>query len=158
MFRSGKQNRKADALTRREQETGLQDAVKSEYRTRAFLSQDQIDARVLKDLGINISADNELALIEDEQVLDESTDLTDRILRANREAPSLQALRAAACRSSEDESYFTLEDGLLLYDRRLVVPSTSYLQTELIKEAYKQVSTTHPGRDKTYRLLRPRYY
>ena len=158
MFRSGKQNRKADALTRREQETGLQDAVKSEYRTRAFLSQDQIDARVLEDLGINISADNELALIEDEQVLDELTDLTDRILQANREAPSLQALRAAARRSSEDESYFTLEDSLLLYDRRLVVPSTSYLQTELIKEAYKQVSTVHPGRDKTYRLLRPRYY
>ena len=80
MFRSGKQNRKADVLTRREQETGLQDTVKSEYRTRAFLSQDQIDARVLEDLGINISADNELALIEDEQVLDELTDLTDRIL------------------------------------------------------------------------------
>ena len=31
MNRSGKQKAKADALTRREQETGLQDEVKAEY-------------------------------------------------------------------------------------------------------------------------------
>ena len=37
------------------------------------------------------------------------------------------------------------------------IPS-SHLHTELIKEAHKQVSTAHPGRDKTYRLLRARYY
>jgi hypothetical protein len=51
-----------------------------------------------------------------------------------------------------------LEDGLLLYNGRLVVPQISHLQTKLIQEAHSQVSTAHPGRDKTYKLLRPRYY
>ena len=31
MYRTGKQNAKADALTQREQEVGLQDGVKAEY-------------------------------------------------------------------------------------------------------------------------------
>src|ERR1700678_2690416 len=51
-----------------------------------------------------------------------------------------------------------MEDSLLLYTGRLVVPWVNNLPIDLIKEAYNQVSTAHPGRDKTYRLLRPRYY
>ena len=46
--------------------------------------------------------------------------LIDRILQLNREAPSLQALRAQAEREEEDQD-FTLEDGLLLYCGRLVI-------------------------------------
>ena len=88
MYRSGKENRKADALTCREQETGLQDTLKAEYRTRAFLSQDQIDPKVLEDLGIDIEADNLLAPIDD-KLFQESLGITDCILQANRTMPSL---------------------------------------------------------------------
>ena len=42
-----------------------------------------------------------------------------------------------------------LEDGLLLYNERLVIPETDHLRTDLIKEAHEQVSTAHPGQDKT---------
>ena len=45
-----------------------------------------------------------------------------------------------------------------MYDKRLVVPSDHNLQTELIREAYNQINTAHPGREKTYRILRKRYY
>ena len=38
MYRTGKENVKADALTRRDDEVELQDELKTEYRTRAFLS------------------------------------------------------------------------------------------------------------------------
>jgi hypothetical protein len=38
MYRTGKQNAKADALTWRDDEVELQDKLKTEYRTRAFLS------------------------------------------------------------------------------------------------------------------------
>ena len=62
MYRPGKQNAKADALTRRDQEVEIQDGIKTEYRTKAFLTQDQVDPQVLKDLGIET---NELALIEE---------------------------------------------------------------------------------------------
>jgi hypothetical protein len=87
MYRPGKQNGKADALTRREQEVGLQDAIKSEYRTRAFLARDQIDPQVLQDLGINVH-EIDLSLVEEEQ-MNEPLGLIDRILHANRNIKSL---------------------------------------------------------------------
>jgi transposase InsO family protein len=152
MYRAGKQNAKADALTRRDEEVERQDQVKTEYRTRAFLSQDQIDPKVLQDLGIDV----ELSPILEEHTFDEPVALLDRILRENRESSSLQALRIQA--QDDRETDFELEDGLLLYNGRLVVPQSGYVQTELIQEAHNQVSTAHPGRDKTYHLLRPRYY
>ena len=45
-----------------------------------------------------------------------------------------------------------------MYEERLVVPSDHNLQTELIREAHDQISTAHPGREKTHRILRKRYY
>ena len=158
MYRTGTSNVKADALTRRDDEIAAQNGIKQEYRTRAFLSQDQVDPQVLKDLGINISAIDPAALEGEIAPLQESMALIDRLLQANREAPSLDALRAQAL-NSEGDGNFTLEEGLLLYNDRLVVPlGDQNLTTELIKEAHTQVSTAHLGRDKTYHLLRPRYY
>ena len=113
---------------------------------------------MLKDLGINISAIDLAALEGEIAPLQESIALIDRLLQANWEAPSLDALRAQAL-NSEGDGNFTLEEGLLLYNDRLVVPlGDQNLTTELIKEAHTQVSTAHPGRDKTYHLLHPRYY
>jgi hypothetical protein len=152
MYRPGKDNQLADALTRRDQEVDLQDGVKSEFRTKAFLSQDQIDPQVLRDLGIE--TEDSINDIEGDN-FEESLTLVDRLLRQNREAESLQSLRAAAAAGDPD---LVLEDGLLLYSGRLVVPADDNLRTELIKEAHNQVSTAHPGRDKTYSLLRSRYY
>jgi hypothetical protein len=157
MYQPGKENTKADALTRRDEEVELQDGVKEEYRTRAFLSQDQIDPRVLQDLGIDVS-EVSLAPLEEPE-FDESLGLMDKILRANRESGSLQALRAQAQAQAEaEDGELTMEEGLLLYSGRLIVPDVENLRTELIREAHDQISTAHPGRDKTYRLLRPRYY
>ena len=95
----------------------------------------------------------ELAPLDDDP-FEEPIDLVDQILQDNRESPSLQAVRTQAGR---DDSDFTLEDGLLLYTGRLVVSSAT-LRTRLIQEVHNQISTAHPGRDKTYKLLRPRYY
>jgi hypothetical protein len=152
MYRSGKQNGKADALTRRDDEVEAQDSVKAEYRTKALLSQDQIDPRVLRDLGVDIAVVDSMSPVDKED-FDEPLGLIDRLLRANRDSQSLDALRAQAL--TDDTKGFELEDGLLLYTGRLVVPWADNLPTDLIKEAHTQVSTAHPGRDKTYRLLRP---
>ena len=128
MYRTRKSNRKADALTRRDDEVKAQDGVKTEYRTCAFLSEDQIDPRVLQDLGIEINP-LELAPLEDDH-LEESTSLVDQILQANRSASSLDALRTQA--TSADTGEFSLEDGLLFYSGRLVIPRTGELITSLI--------------------------
>ena len=153
MYRTGKENVKADALTRRDDELAQQDKVKTEYRTQTFLSQDQVDPRVLRDLGIEVS-EIDLAPIDEPQ-LELPTSIVDQLIQANREAGSLQALREQARQGSSELS---LEDDLLLYAGRLVVPANSTLRTKLIQEVHNQVSTAHPGRDKTYQLLRPRYY
>ncbi len=84
--------------------------------------------------------------------------LVNRLLTANRTAGSLQALRKQAERG---EGGFTLADRLLLKNGRLVVP-TDYtdeaLIADLIREAHDQVSSTHPGRSKTTRILGQKYY
>ena len=64
MYWLGKQNAKADALTRRDQEVEIQDGIKTKYHTKDFLTQDQIDPQVLKDLGIEAET-NKLALIKE---------------------------------------------------------------------------------------------
>jgi hypothetical protein len=68
---------------------------------------------------------------------------------------SLEALRAQARAGDID---LKLEDGLLLYQDRLIVPNTNHLRTDLIREAHEQVSTAHLGRNKTIRLLASRYH
>jgi hypothetical protein len=87
--------------------------------------------------------------------LDESIGLIDRITTANRTVKSLEALRAQARVGDTD---LKLEDGLLLYRDRLIVPDVDNLRTNLIQEVHEQVSTAHPGRNKTIRLLADRYY
>ena len=117
---------------------------------------------MLQDLGIDCNTLDQATLDQDnvlepiaEAPFEEPVLLLDRLLNANKTCASLHALRAEA---EAKEGDLALEDGLLLYNGRLVVPDTANLRTELIKEAHNQVSTAHPGRDKTYRLLRPRYY
>jgi hypothetical protein len=107
---------------------------------------------VLQDLGIEVHSLSPLQ--DDNNNLNETNDLVERILRDNCEVPSLQALRKQAKR---DDTDFTMEDGLLFYYGRLVVPG-GQLYTDLIRKAYDQVSTVYPGKDKTYKLLRPQYY
>jgi len=148
-YRPGKQNEKADALSRREQDVKQQDQVKTKYRTRALLQPDQLDARILEELEEPF----EVATFED---ISESLSLINRLLAANRTAESLETLRKRA-RGGEKKG-LVLEDGLLLYQGRLIVPDVDQIRTDLIRESHEQLSTAHPGIRKTIRLLTDRYY
>ena len=124
-----------------------QDELKAQHRTRALLQPDQLDPAILEELP-------EVSAIEAEE-LNEPSSLIDRIITANRTIESLEALRVQAQAGDID---LKLEDGLLLYQDRLIVPDTDNLRTDLIREAHEQVSTAHLGRNKTIRLLANRYY
>jgi hypothetical protein len=87
--------------------------------------------------------------------LNESSDLVNELQKANQESLSLQDMRDKA---RQDLKGCRLEEGFLLYQERLVVPDENYLRTKLIREAHDQVSSAHPGRLKTYKLLSERYY
>jgi hypothetical protein len=55
----------------------------------------------------------------EESQLDKSIELFDHFLQNNQQTPLLQAVQNQA--QEDDESEFTLEDGLLLYRGQLVV-------------------------------------
>ncbi len=147
MYQSGKDNLKADVLSRQEEDIEAQNKVKGEIRTRSLLRPDQIDPRVLQEY-------TELASLEEDE-LEESLGLIDRILRANRESESLEALRVQA---ENGDDQLQLQDGLLTYEDRLLVPDSEGLRADLIREAHAQVSSAHSGQHKTYLLLQLRYY
>ena len=87
--------------------------------------------------------------------MQEPVSLVDRVLIANRTTESLEALRIQARREDQD---FILSDGLLFYQDKLVVPAVDNLITDLIREAHDQISSAHPGKSKTARILGQKYY
>ena len=115
--------------------------MKEQLRHRPLLTTEQLSLEVIQDL--------EIAFLE-------SVTLIDDILRHNREHSSLDTLRRQA--QSKAPKKYTLEDGLLLYQGRVVVPDIDHERTKLIQEAHGQISSAHPGEQKTYKLLKPRYY
>src|ERR1019366_5163955 len=82
--------------------------------------------------------------------------ITDRILQANRTSQDLREPREKA--AQEGETTYSLENGLLLAKGRVVVPDQDDLRMLLIREAHDQRPIAYPGRKKTIRVLRDRYY
>jgi len=154
-YRPGARNQ-ADALTRREQDTDQQAAAKISLRAQTLLPEECLDLEVqewLRDRPEDamINAINQGPEIE----------LIDSLLQTNRESDSLQEYRKKAQDADlvdHGQLRWTLEEGLLKYQDRLVVADEENLRTKLIAEAHNQVSTAHPGRNKTCKIIRARYY
>lgn len=98
-----------------------------------------------------------LATLEaDEELADplRGIQLTDAVLAANRASDTLSLERE---RARHNHQGYTLIDGLLLKDGRLVVPDEEYLRTCLRDEIHRQPSRSHLGRNKILTLLGERY-
>jgi len=158
MYRPGKQNGKADVLTRRNAEVESQNKVKRDHRLQTLLKADQLDPRVLaealppRDLAPTASLLPETVSLSDLEV---PLDLVDQLLTANRNSLLLRIEREAAERGDQD---WSLESGLLLWRGRLVVPDVDQLRTKLIQEAHAQVSAAHPSKSKTTLLVARKYH
>jgi len=151
-YHSAAKNQKADALTRREGDIRQQDALKKEHREQVMLPPRNLSPHLQEELAKTrmLVAPVEL-LPETESVL-----ITDRILQANRTNEDLQELRNKAVAGGEET--YSLKDGVLFAKGRLVVPDQDDLRMLIIREIHDQKSTAHPGRKKTIRVLRDRYY
>jgi hypothetical protein len=122
----------------------------------------QLDTRIIEEQEATLltavnkdcykGTEAELVLLEDIQA--EDIGLIDRILQANRTSNTLADLRIKAGESED----WKIENRLLQYRGRLVIPEEDTLYTDLIKEVYTQLSTVHPGRNKTCRIIVSRYY
>lgn len=131
-YRPGRENTLADALSR--PDTEIQ--TKDEYRWQILLKPEQIEPLAVA-------------------ALQPALTVVDRVLRANRETPAEDYRQMA----QKEQGGWTLQEGLLLKDDRLYVPDDDpEIRTQLLEEVHNQVSTAHPGRNKTQQLIKPRYY
>jgi transposase InsO family protein len=146
-YKPGASNR-ADPLTRRERDTDEQMAAKIAFRTQTLLGPEQVDPKIYKELGISAG---DVCPIDDATGLD----FIDELLQSNRTAASLQEYRDKA---TQEDLPWTLENGLLKHQDRLVVTDEAQLRRRLIAEAHNQVSTAHPGKNKTRKIITDRYY
>lgn len=150
-FRPGKMNALADALSRRDEDVMNQNEVKLQARNQTLLPENLLDSRIVEELAAQQASSAEVSPVE----LDDFT-LIDQILQANRTSTELDDYRKQA---GKDNSPWNILNGLLTWNDQLVVPDTnSHLRTQLLKEVHNQISTAHPGRNKTKRLVKSRYY
>lgn len=153
VFTPGKDNQKADILSRREQDLKLHEQIKKDSRSRVLLGPARLDTRINAELASLFLLGATLAPVNSDTVPDptrDSFDLIAKLRKDNRD--SFKDLRA-----SLPEAY-SIRDGILLYQGRLCVQRNTTLCTELIKEVHDQPSTAHPSGLKTYQLLAIKYH
>ena len=85
----------------------------------------------------------------------ENLRVTEETLQANRTDPDLDEERAKA---RNNTSPWELTDGLLLHDKKLVIPDGhDNLRTRLLRQIHDTTATAHPGKTKM-RIFTKRYY
>lgn len=84
-------------------------------------------------------------------------ELVDKLIEMNKTSESLDEYREKASDGTRSEFSLT-SGGILLYKGRLVVPEDDNLRTAILREVHTRISTAHPGRNKTRRLVAARYW
>jgi hypothetical protein len=155
MYTAGKNNQKADILSRREQDVAAQELFKRDSRSRTLLGPERLDPRINAELAQIFVATTKVTLVSinsktEPEPLFNSTELIQKLRQDN--LNSFRLLRPVLPKN------YSTEDGLLLYQGRLCVNRHTPLCTQLIKEAHAQPSSAHPGGVKTYQLLATKYH
>ena len=140
VFRAGKSNSKADALTRMANARPV----------------DEEDERVRQQHQVILTPDR-----VDIRATEVEAGLFERIHQANRDDATCQEYRDAIAKGTRKLHGVKLEqcrivDGVLFKRGLLWVPESFY--TELLKEIHDQPSSGHPGIRRTVDLLRRHYY
>jgi transposase InsO family protein len=145
-YKPGKTN-KADPLTRIEDQVKDLNQAKRDNREQTLLPAQNLDDRILQDLEVNRIS---LSL----SPIQEQLDLIDDILQANRTEPDLERARKLG---RQNKSGYTLgEDRLLKKHGKLVVAES--VRAALIDASHSTLATAHPGKSKTKKLIKERYY
>jgi transposase InsO family protein len=139
-YRKGRENAKADALSRRPNDEPSE-GDKTRDQTQVLLAPEKFDA---------------ILAIEQE---DET--LPDRMKRINRDDARFTNIRQALKTDVGARRYrnYADQEGLLTYRGRLCVPDNQGEEiTQLMKEVHDQPAGGHPGKHKTLGLLRHGYF
>ena len=138
-----------DTLIRRKQDLGNQAAAKILLQTQILLQLEYLNPQIQAELNTD-PLDAEIYPINSMEL-----NLINKLLQTNRTAPSLQEYRKEV---KDATSLQSLKNGLLKHQKRLVVAKEQNLWTQLIAEAHTQVSTAHPRKNKTYKIIGNCYY
>lgn len=141
-FRPGKHNALADILSRKDEPVNI-----SMERTQILLPRGCLEE------GVHPDEDQDTTMLA--PIEQGSEEIINRVLLANRQHQSLNDLRRKA---QDGHQHWSMNQDLLLFDGRLMVPDDGDLRARLLDEIHRQPSTAHPGRGKTKKLLRARYY
>ena len=148
IYRLGTRNC-TDALIRRGQNLDNQIAVKILLRTQILLQLEHLNPQIQAELNTD-PLDAKIYPINSIEL-----NIINKLPQANRIAPSLQEYRKKV---KDATSLQSLKNGLLKHQKRLVVVKEQDLQTQLIAKVHTQVSTAHPRKNKTCRIISNRYY
>lgn len=166
MYRSGKSNGKADALTRMPNSvpTDSQDE-RRKHQHRAVLSPECFQKY---DTGFSADRESEEGdNITDEQInalTDEDLPLYARITLANQDDEDCGRIREAMEKDPTQMfeginlRHCSQRHHTLFYKGRLWVPATPELHLELIKESHDPPACGHPGRDRTLEIVKRQFY
>ena len=154
-YTPGRDNARADILSRREQDLNGLHSIQKDNRSRVFLGPHRLHPDINRELAEKYLREdtvqiNSLTPDADSAMQLDSLQLTDALLQENRNSFDSERQNLP--------SRFRIQEGLLLQGNRLCIPTNSPLTTRLIREAHDQVSTAHPSATKTYHLLARRYY
>ncbi len=150
VYTAGKNNQKADILSRRDQDLAAQDLVKKDSRARTVLGPARLDPRINAELAQSYVSTTSINTLSPTELLLQDSDLIRELYEDNKK--SFEAQRANL------PPDYSIKDDLLLHKGRLCVNRRTPLCTRLIREAHDQMSSAHPSGRKTYQLLAPKYY
>ena len=172
----GKQNERADALSRREQDVPKTSDIRKEHRMTQMLKPDTLsklkigtiickatntrDDRVERNLtieddeaGLNNSSPELEELWEQAREADEDLQQLTDVVRAKKQVfPTSLGVRVSVGDCSLDQ------DGHLLFRGRVWVPVSEPLRTALIQGTHDSIISGHPGREATAALMARRFF
>jgi hypothetical protein len=156
VYRKGKANDLADALSRRPNEIP-QDADDERIKgmERTLLPADRIEFQLCP-----IEQAEELPPPLAGPTEQEDPTLPERVAAANRQDPKLEVIRQGLTEGQQSRYLgYATQDGLLFFKNRLCVPRTDlYLITRVIREIHDQPAVGHRGIDGTIGLILRGYH
>jgi hypothetical protein len=159
-YRPGKENQKADSLTRRpgDRPEGDEDHRQKEM-IRTILTPDKIHPDVKCELQISYMNDEEDPQEEDPRSLRES--LRDKLLNAQAEDKECQAIRKSLEKEARllagiSLAHCDIHKGLVRYRQKVWIPES--MRTWICKEHHDQPMVGHAGIAKTLALLKRQFY
>lgn len=164
-YRPGKENIVADALSRKQEDLITQKAKKEAQRHLTIFQPVSSTVRHIPKWTENMGhTENGIEIPQiscfhprEELTGLEGPQLIDRILKENKEDLGMVIYRKKADNDRENNPW-KVTQGLTTYNGRLVVPDFPYLRTKIIQEIHDRMTTAHPGRRKTRKLVAERYW